>query len=300
MHKSGMVELDAVVAVSRRGSFRAAAVDLEMSSTALSYAVKGLEARLGVRLFNRTTRSVSLSQAGEQFIARIAPALSEIRSAMEGVNSLRDKPAGTLRINASVGAARQVVASIVLEYLRTYPDTRVDLVTEGRMIDIVAAGFDAGIRTRDVVPRDMIAVPFGADQRFVVVGSPTYFAEHPPPRSPGDLVRHRCIRARWPSGGLYRWEFAQRTETLAIDVPGVLTLDEPMLMREAALAGAGLAYLREVWIAEDVAAGRLVKVLNRWMPSSPELCLYYSGRIVPASLRAFIEIVRGIAPARKS
>jgi DNA-binding transcriptional LysR family regulator len=300
MHKSGMVELDAVVAVSRRGSFRAAAVDLEMSPTALSHAVKGLEARLGVRLFNRTTRSVSLSQAGEQFIARIAPALSEIRSAMEGVNSLRDKPAGTLRINASVGAARQVAASIVLEYLRTYPDMRVDLVTEGRMIDIVAAGFDAGIRTRDVVPRDMIAVPFGADQRFVVVGSPTYFAEHPPPRSPGDLVRHRCIRARWPSGGLYRWEFAQRTETLAIDVPGVLTLDEPMLMREAALAGAGLAYLREVWIAEDVAAGRLVKVLNRWMPSSPELCLYYSGRIVPASLRAFIEIVRGIAPARKS
>jgi DNA-binding transcriptional LysR family regulator len=300
MHKSGMVELDAVVAVSRRGSFRAAAVDLEMSPTALSHAVKGLEARLGVRLFNRTTRSVSLSQAGEQFIARIAPALSEIRSAMEGVNSLRDKPAGTLRINASVGAARQVVASIVLEYLRTYPDMRVDLVTEGRMIDIVAAGFDAGIRTRDVVPRDMIAVPFGADQRFVVVGSPTYFAEHPPPRSPSDLVRHRCIRARWPSGGLYRWEFAQRTETLAIDVPGVLTLDEPMLMREAALAGAGLAYLREVWIAEDVAAGRLVKVLNRWMPSSPELSLYYSGRIVPASLRAFIEIVRGIAPARKS
>jgi DNA-binding transcriptional LysR family regulator len=300
MHKSGMVELDAVVAVSRRGSFRAAAVDLEMSPTALSHAVKGLEARLGVRLFNRTTRSVSLSQAGEQFIARIAPALSEIRSAMQGVNSLRDKPAGTLRINASVGAARQVVASIVLEYLRTYPDMRVDLVTEGRMIDIVAAGFDAGIRTRDVVPRDMIAVPFGANQRFVVVGSPTYFAEHPPPRSPGDLVRHRCIRARWPSGGLYRWEFAQRTETLAIDVPGVLTLDEPMLMREAALAGAGLAYLREVWIAEDVAAGRLVKVLNRWMPSSPELCLYYSGRIVPASLRAFIEIVRGIAPARKS
>jgi DNA-binding transcriptional LysR family regulator len=192
------------------------------------------------------------------------------------------------------------VASIVLEYLRTYPDMRVDLVTEGRMIDIVAAGFDAGIRTRDVVPQDMIAVPFGADQRFVVVGSPTYFAEHPPPRSPGDLVRHRCIRARWPSGGLYRWEFAQRTETLAIDVPGVLTLDEPMLMREAALAGAGLAYLREVWIAEDVAAGRLVKVLNRWMPSSPELCVYYSGRIVPASLRAFIEIVWGIAPARKS
>jgi DNA-binding transcriptional LysR family regulator len=297
MHKSGMVELDAVVAVSRRGSFRAAAVELGMSPTALSRAVNGLEARLGVRLFNRTTRSVCLSAAGEQFIARVAPALSEIRSAMEGVNNLRDKPAGTLRINSSVSAARQVLVSVVLEYLRRYPDMRVDIVTEGHLIDIIADGFDAGIRTRDVVPGDMIAVPFGADQRFVVVGSPAYFEENPPPRTPGDLTRHRCIRARLPSGGMYRWEFAQRSETLNIDVPGVLTLDEPTLLREAALAGAGLAYMREAWIAQDVAAGRLVSVLNEWMPSSPGLCLYYPGRRnVPASLRAFIDVIREIEP----
>jgi DNA-binding transcriptional LysR family regulator len=297
MHKSGMVELDAVVAVSRRGSFRAAAVDLGMSPTALSRAVNDLEARLGVRLFNRTTRSVSLSEAGEQFIARVAPALSEIRDAMEGVNNLRDKPAGTLRINSSVGAARQVLVSVVLEYLRRYPDMRVDLVTEGRLIDIVADGFDAGIRERDVVPGDMIAVPFGADQSFMVVGAPAYFAENPPPRTPGDLTRHRCIRARWPSGGIYRWEFAQRSETLNVEVPGVLTLNEPTLMRAAALAGAGLAYLRKAWIAQDVAAGRLVSVLNEWMPSSPGLCLYYTGRRnVPASLRAFIDVIREIEP----
>jgi DNA-binding transcriptional LysR family regulator len=298
MHKSGLVELDAVVAVSRRGSFRAAAVDLGMSPTALSHAVNGLEARLGVRLFNRTTRSVSLSEAGEQFIARIAPALSEIRSAMEGVNSLRDKPTGTLRINSSVGAARQILVSVVLEYLRRYPDMKVDLVTEGRLIDIVAEGFDAGIRTRDVVPGDMIAVPFGANQRFVVVGSPAYFDENPPPRTPGDLTRHRCIRARWPSGGMYHWEFAQGSEMLNIEVPGVLTLDQPTLMREAALAGAGLAYLRQVWIAQDIAAGRLVRVLNKWMPSSPTLCLYYPGRRnIPASLRAFIDVAREIEPS---
>jgi DNA-binding transcriptional LysR family regulator len=297
MHKSGMVELDAVVAVARRGSFRAAAVELGMSPTALSHAVNGLEARLGVRLFNRTTRSVSLSEAGEQFIARVAPALSEIRSAMEGVNHLRDKPAGTLRISASVGAARQILASVVLECLRRYPDMRVDLVTEGRLIDIVADGFDAGIRTRDVVPGDMIAVPFGADQGFVVVGSPAYLEENPPPQTPGDLMRHRCIQARWPSGGRYRWEFAQRSETLSIDVPGVLALNEPTLMREAALAGAGLAYLRNAWIAEDIAAGRLVSVLNRWMPSEPGLCLYYPGRRnIPASLRAFISVIREIEP----
>jgi DNA-binding transcriptional LysR family regulator len=297
MYETGMVELDAVVAVSRRGSYRAAAAELGMSPTALSRAVNGLEGRLGVRLFNRTTRSVCLSAAGEQFIARVAPALSEIRSAMEGVNSLRDKPAGTLRINSSVGAARRILVSVVLEYLRRYPDMRVDLVTEARLIDIIADGFDAGIRTRDVVPGDMIAVPFGADQRFVVVGSPAYFEENPPPRTPGDLTRHRCIRARWPSGGMYRWEFAQRSETLNIDVPGVLTLDEPTLMREAALAGAGLAYMWEAWIAQDVADGRLVSVLNEWMPSSPALCLYYPGRRnVPASLRAFIDVIREIEP----
>jgi DNA-binding transcriptional LysR family regulator len=292
-----MVEMEAVLAVARRGSFRAAAVDLGMSPTALSHAVKGLEARLGVRLFNRTTRSVALSEAGEQFIARVAPALAEIQSAMEGVNSLRDKPAGTLRINSSIGGARQILVPVVLEYLRRYPDMRVDVVTEGRLIDIIADGFDAGIRTRDVVPGDMIAVPFGADQRFVVVGSPAYFGENQPPRTPGDLTRHRCIRARWPSGGIYRWEFAQRSETFTIDVPGVLTLSQPTLMRDAALAGAGLAYMRKVWIAQDVAAGRLVSVLNEWMPAEPGLCLYYPGRRnVPPSLRAFIDVLREIEP----
>ena len=303
MNQSGMVELDAVAAVSRRGSFRAAALDLGMSSTALSRAVNGLEARLGVRLFNRTTRSVSLSEAGEQFIARVGPALAEIRSAMEGVNNLRDKPAGMLRISSGVGAARQILVPIVLEYLRRYPDMRVDVVTEGHLthlIDIVAEGFDAGIRARDMAPGDMIAVPFGADQSFVVAGSPAYFEENPPPRTPGDLTRHRCIQVRWPSRSIYRWEFVQGSEALTLDVPGTLTVSDPTLIRDAALAGAGLAYMRKVWIAEDVAAGRLVSVLNEWMPSQPGLCLYYPGRRnVPASLRAFIDVIREVEATGK-
>ena len=304
MHKSGMVELDAVAAVWRRGSFRAAALDLGMSSTALSRAVNGLEARLGVRLFNRTTRSVSLSGAGEQFIAQVGPALAEIRSAMEGVNNLRDKPAGMLRISSGVSAARQILVPIVLEYLRRYPEMKVDLVTEGHLthlIDIVAEGFDAGVRTRNVAPRDMIAVPFGADQGFVVAGSPAYFEKNPPPRTPGDLTRHRCIHGRrWPSRGIYRWEFVQGSDGLTLDVPGALTVSDPTLIRDAALAGAGLAYLRKVWIAEDVAAGRLVSVLNEWMPSEPGLCLYYPGRRnVPASLRAFIDVIREIESTGK-
>src|SRR5260370_13888477 len=195
MHKSGLVELDAVVAVARRGNFGAAAVELGMSSSALSHAVAGLEARLGVRLFNRTTRSVSLSAAGEQFVATITPALSDIRHAMEAVNSHRDTPTGTLRINSSVGAARMILTPIVLEYLRRYPEMKLDIATEGRLIDIVADGFDAGIRLAETVPRDIIAIPLGPALRSAVVGSPAYFEDKPRPRTPGDLMAHRCIRA---------------------------------------------------------------------------------------------------------
>jgi DNA-binding transcriptional LysR family regulator len=295
MYRSGLIELDAVVAVARKGGFRAAAIELGMSPTALSHAVGALESRLGVRLFNRTTRSVSLSAAGEQFIARVAPALSEIRDAMEGVNDLRDTPSGTLRLNMSAGAAQRILSPIVFEYLQRYPDMKVDLVTEARLIDIVGEGFDAGIRTRDTVPGDMIAVPFGAALRFVVVGSPAYFEKHAAPSTPGDLMVHQCIRARWSSGLIYRWEFAQGPEAIEIDVPGSLTLDEPALMHEAAVAGIGLAYMWEATVADDIASGRLIPVLADWTPSAPGFCLYYPGRRnLPAGLRAFIDLIREI------
>jgi DNA-binding transcriptional LysR family regulator len=295
MHKSGLIELEAVIAVARRGSFRAAAVELGMSSTALSHAVAGLEARLGVRLFNRTTRSVSLSAAGEQFVATVAPALSDIHGAMEAVNSHRDTPAGILRINSSVGAARQILTPIVLEYLNRYPDMQVDLVTEGRMIDIVVDGFDAGIRTVDTVPKDMIAVPFGPPLRYAVVGSPSYFEAHPQPGKPQDLMQHRCIRARLPSGALYRWEFERQGEVLTLEVPGSLTLDEPTLILEAAREGAGLAHLSEWSAAADIAAGRLLRVLEDWTPALPGLCLYYpSRRLLPAGLRVFVDLIHEV------
>jgi DNA-binding transcriptional LysR family regulator len=290
-----MVELEAVVAVARRGNFRAAAADLGMSSSALSHAVRGLEARLGVRLFNRTTRSVSLSAAGEQFVAGVAPALSDIRGAMEAVNRHRDTPAGTLRLNTSTGAARRILTPIILEYLRRYPEMKVDLVTEGRLVDIVVDGFDAGIRTAETVPGDMIAVPVGGPLRFAVVAAPAYFADRPRPQTPGDLMAHRCIRARMPSGVIYRWEFERRGEALALDVPGPIILDEPTLMIEAALAGLGVTYLSEWSVLADIAAGRLVRVLEDWTPSFAGLALYYPGRRhVPAGLRAFIDLVREI------
>src|SRR5882672_1761200 len=200
MRSSGLVELDAVMAVARRRNFRAAAIELGLSRSALSHAVAALEQRLGIRLFNRTTRSVSLTEAGELFVPSVAPALGEIREAMAAASSRRTIPAGTLRINTSTGAARQMMTPIVLEYLRRYPEMTVDIVTEGRLVDIVVDGFDAGVRLAESVPQDMIAVPLGPDQRFAVVGSPSYFEGLRKPRTPQDLRVHRCIRSRQPSG----------------------------------------------------------------------------------------------------
>jgi DNA-binding transcriptional LysR family regulator len=301
MLKTGLTEYEAVTAVARLGSFRAAATELGMSSSALSHAVAALEARLGVRLFNRTTRSVSATDAGEQFIARIAPALADISGAIEGINRHRDTPAGTLRINTSAGAARMILVPIILEYLRRYPDMNVVLVTEGRLVDIVGQGFDAGIRIAETVPQDMIAVPIGGPQRMLVVGAPDYFAKHPKPVVPEDLLNHHCIRARMASGSIYHWEFEQRGEEMAIDAPGSLILDEMTLMMEATLAGAGLAYLSEWSARPHIDAGRLIAVLEDWSQPFPGICLYYPGRRhVPAGLRALIVLVREMNASRST
>ncbi|WP_343612754.1 LysR family transcriptional regulator [Novosphingobium sp.] len=290
---TGLTEYEAVAAVARLGSFRAAATELGMSTSALSHAVAALEARLGVRLFNRTTRSVSATDAGEQFIARIAPALAAIGGAIEGINSHRDTPTGMLRINTSAGAARMILTPVILDFLRRYPDMQVTLVTEGRLVDIVGQGFDAGVRIAEAVPQDMIAVPIGGEIRMLVVGTPAYLAAHGRPLVPADLHRHQCIRARMASGGIWRWEFEKRGEKVEVDVQGALTLDEMTVMLEAALEGVGLAYLSEWSVREAIAAGRLVPVLEDWCPPYPGLCLYYPGRRhVPAGLRALIDLIR--------
>jgi DNA-binding transcriptional LysR family regulator len=297
MRSSALTELEAVLAVARRRSFRAAATELSVSTSALSHTIAALETRIGVRLFNRTTRSVSLTEAGEQFVTDVAPAVSAIRNAMEQAGSHRDTPSGTLRINTSAGAAHQIMTPIILEYLRRYPDMTVDIVTEGRFVDIVADGFDAGIRLAESVPRDMIALPLGPTQRFAVVGAPAYFAEHPVPRTPHDLAAHRCIRIRLPSGRIYGWEFERRGETLSVDVQGPLILDESALMLEAARAGVGLVYLSEWNVAADLADGSLQRVLEGWTPAYPGLCLYYPGRRhVPAGLRALVDLIHEVRP----
>ncbi|TCV97056.1 DNA-binding transcriptional LysR family regulator [Luteibacter rhizovicinus] len=301
MHRSGLIELEAVLAVARRGSFRAAAAELGMSTSAISNAIAALETRLRTRLFNRTTRSVALTEAGQQFVVRISPALGEINGAMDEVNSQRQTPTGTLRINSSVGAARMIFAPLVLEFLRRHSDMKVDIVTEARLVDIVADGFDAGIRLEESVPRDMIAVPIGPDLRMVAVASPGYFAQHAKPLVPGDLMAHDCIRMRLSHGGIYRWELERHGEALELDVQGPLILDEATMMVDAAREGFGIAFVSEWNAADDLATGRLIRVLEDWSPYFPGLRLYYPGhRHVPPGLRAFVDLIREVNEARVS
>ena len=200
-----------------------------MSTTALSNAVAKLEAKLGVRLFNRTTRSVSLTDAGRLFVEQVSPALQDIHGAMDAVRSQQARPSGTLRINAFAAGAREIISPLVLGFLRRHPEVHIDLVTEGRLVDIVAEGFDLGVRRADLVPADMIAVSLGRPQRYAVVASPSYFENHGKPRTPADLVKHRCIRIRLPNGALFRWHFEKRGETAQIDVTGPITWTNPVL-----------------------------------------------------------------------
>ncbi|MCF6113367.1 LysR family transcriptional regulator [Mesorhizobium muleiense] len=293
MARPGLHDLEAVVAVARRSSFRGAALELGMSTTALSNAVGKLEAHLGVRLFNRTTRSVSLSDAGRLFVENVGPALQDIHGAMDAARSKQANPTGTLRINSYATAAREILSPLLLEFIRRYPQVHIDLVTEGRLLDIVAEGFDLGVRRATLVPSDMIAISLGRPQRNVVIGSPDYFKSYGTPSTPTDLLQHRCIRIRLPNGALFRWRFEKDGEPLLIDVNGPMTLDEASLSRGTVLEGVALGYVMERDVREDIEAGRLISVLKEWLPPSDELCIYYPGRRNPsAAHRAFVELAR--------
>jgi DNA-binding transcriptional LysR family regulator len=296
MTRSVLTDLDAVLGVARHGSFRAAALELGMSTTALSNAIAKLEKNLGIRLFNRTTRSVSLTDAGTTFVERIGPAMTDIHDAMLTAQSLQEIPTGTLRINAFASAAREVMAPLILSFLQRYPQVHIDLVTEGRLVDIVAAGFDMGLRPADLVPSDMIALSLGLHRSNAVVASPDFLRNHGKPIVPADLCRFRCIRARLPNNALFRWRFEKDGNALQIDVQGAITLDEPSLVRIAAQNGIGLGYIMEADVREDIAAGRLVRVLEDWTPSLTPLALYYPGRKnPPAAFSAFIQAARDFA-----
>jgi DNA-binding transcriptional LysR family regulator len=293
MEHASLKELEAAIAIARRGTFRAAAIDLGMSNTALSHTIGRLEAGLGVRLFNRTTRSVSLTDAGRLFVQQVGPTLQDLHAALDLVRSHRETPSGTIRINAAPFAARAIISPLVLEFLRRYPDMNVDIVTEGKMVDIVKDGFDLGVRVEGLVPSDMIAVSLGRPQRHAVVGSPEYFEKHGKPMVPPDLLNHRCIRVRLPDGSLFRWRFEKDGEPLQIDVRGPIALDETSLTRTAVIESAGVGYLFEQDILSDIEAGRVVRVLKDWTPPYPGLCLYYPGRRnLSAGVRAFLDLAR--------
>jgi len=293
MTHANLNDLEAVVVIARRGTFRAAAVDLGMSTTGLSHAISKLEARLGVRLFNRTTRSVSLTEAGKLFVERVGPALQDIQGALDEVCSQRETPSGTIRINAAPFAAQEILSPLVLEFLRRYPDMQVDLVTEGRLVDIVAGGFDLGVRVASLVPGDMIILPLSRMQRYAIVGSPDYFQNHEKPLIPPDLLNHRCIQVRLPDGALFRWRFEKNGEAAQIDVSGPLILDETNLARAAVMKGIGIGCFMEQSVMHDIATGMMVRVLEDWTPSFPGICLYYPNRRnMSAGLRAFLDLAR--------
>lgn len=291
--KPSMAELAALAAIATHASFRKAADELGYSPSTLSHMMRTLEASLGVRLLHRTTRSVSPTEVGAQLLARMQPILRDFDAALDETALSRGQPSGVLRINTSEIAAGLLLDSVVPTFVARYPDVAVDLVTEGRLVDIVAAGFDAGIRLGEAVPQDMIAVRFGDNTRFIAVASPRYLKRCPAPVTPEDLRRHQCIRFRLPSGKLFRWEFARRGQEVTIDVPGKLTLDHHGLMAAAAVKGMGIAYVAEHVVTAHLARRTLVRVLDEWCPSIPGLFVYYPGhRLVPPALTAFLDVLR--------
>jgi len=286
-------ELTAFVAVVRHQSFRKAADEMGLSPSSLSHIMRSLEGRLGLRLLNRTTRSVAATEAGQRLHERLRPLLQDLNSAMDEVDDFKQSPSGTVRINMSAVVASMLLEKVVPTFLSLYPEISVDFVCEGRLVDIVAEGFDAGVRFRESVPQDMIEVPCGGLTRFVAVAAPEYLKNAKPIQTPDDLSRHRCIRHRMPSGRLYRWEFQRRGEEIVVDVPGPITLDNIAMMIEAAEAGIGVAYIPFEAARKGLSAKRLETILDDWCPEIEGLCLYYPGhRHVPAGLKAFIEVLR--------
>lgn len=272
-------QLAMFVLVARERSFTRAAAQLGMSQPALSRSMRQLEERLGVRLLARTTRSVSPTEAGEQLLRVIAPRFEEIDTELAQLNAFRDKPAGRLRITAGEHAALTVMQPVLGRLLPANPDLNIEVIVDYGLTDIVAEGFDAGIRMGEQVAKDMIAVRVGPDLRMAVVGSPAYFQRHPKPKSPHDLTRHNCITIRLPThGGIFAWEFEKKGQELKVRVEGQLVFNNIALRLGAALEGLGLAYMPEDLVRSHVQAGILVHVLQDWCPSFPGYHLYYPSR----------------------
>ncbi|WP_425961009.1 LysR family transcriptional regulator [Rhizobium nepotum] len=291
-------DISAFLLVARARGFRQAARASGISSSALSDAIKRLENELGIRLLNRTTRSVLPTEAGGELLRRLDPAFAEIHSALDQINSDRDRVAGSLKLNVPVSAARLVLPGIVPPFLAAYPDIRLEIVTDENFVDIISAGCDAGIRYDERLEQDMIAVPIGPrTQRFALAAAPQYLAVQGRPTHPRDLLGHACIRGRFAGRAVTSWEFERGGETVVIDPPGQLLVQSgggTDLGVSAAIAGMGIIYLFEDWLEPHLASGALEPLLEPWWLSFSGPYLYYPGRrLVPAPLRAFIDFIKG-------
>ena len=290
-------DLRAFATVARLGGFREAARSLDKSASSLSDAVRRLEASMGTRLLNRTTRSVVPTEAGRDLLARLAPALQEIQLAMDVVNAHRDQPIGTLRLNVPTSATRTVLPAIIPAFLAAYPDIRVEIVAEESFVDILASNCDAGIRYEERLAQDMIAVPIGPRlQRFALGTSAEYLERRGTPQHPRDLLDHACIQGKFPSGAVFSWDFERDGEQIRIEPNGPLTVQAGAAIElaiDCAKAGTGIVALFEDWLAPHFASGALIPVLEPWWVSFSGPFLYYPGRrLVPAPLRAFVDFIR--------
>jgi DNA-binding transcriptional LysR family regulator len=294
-------DLNAFVAVARAGGFRDGARASGSSASGLSEAVRRLEAKLGVRLLNRTTRSVVPTEAGQRLLDRLAPALTEVEAALDVMNSFRDRPAGTLRLNVPISAARLVLPAIVPPFLAAYPDIRLEVMPEESFVDVIAAGCDAGIRYGERLEQDMIAVPIGPRvQRFATAAAAAYLDRRGRPKHPRDLLDHACLRGRFSSGTMTPWEFERDGEVVRVDPHGPLLVGlggASELAVDAAISGTGIVHHFEDWLRPQLDSGALEPVLEPWWQSFPGPFLYYPGRrLVPAPLRAFVDFIKAAAP----
>ena len=289
MRRTNVNDLTAFIAVARERSFTRAAAKLQVSQSALSYTMRTLEERLGLRLLARTTRSVALTDAGERLLESVGPRFDEIERDIAALSAMRDKPAGSVRINGVEHAAETILWPKLSKLMAEYPDIVVEIISEYRLVDIVAARFDAGVRLGEQVDKDMIAVPIGPDPRMAVVAAPSYFKGRRRPQKPQDLTQHACIRLRLPSsGGFYAWEFRKCSRELKVQVQGRAVFNTIGLMQDAALQGMGLAYLPEDRVEAQIKEGSLVRVLADWCPPRPGYHLYYPSRRQPSPAFALV------------
>jgi DNA-binding transcriptional LysR family regulator len=292
-----LADLNAFIAVARAKGFRDAARSSGSSASALSEAVRRLEAQLGVRLLNRTTRSVAPTEAGARLLDQLGPALAEVDAALDVVNRFRDKPAGTLKLNVPVSAARLLLPTIVPAFLATYPDIKLEIIADNSLVDVLASGCDAGIRYGERLAQDMIALPIGARvQRFAAAATPGYLDRHGRPKHPRDLLGHACLQTRFSNGAVLPWEFERNGKIVRIEPKGPLLVSAGTasdLVVDVAIAGTGIVNLFEDWLRPHLDSGALEPVLKPWWQSFSGLFLYYPGRrLVPAPLRAFINFIK--------